>query len=180
MAFANASGLALQVVTNSIPPNVALAQHFVRNIPASKTLAAQSAHPIDQRLLVSFQVEQNGAELRVKDEDGSVYFGYVQPAQTAAVLHDAVKAVPATAGRTGNPKLNDVQAHLESAPPAPQTFFFRVTGTNQTLKLPVLFTGNISNVPGHGLSPTQLSGARISGRVRVGTQREFEVLASPR
>jgi hypothetical protein len=55
-----------------------------------------------------------------------------------------------------------------------------VAGTNQTLKLPVLFSGSISNAPGYGLSPTQLSGARISGRVRVGTQREFEVQASPR
>ena len=179
-AVGDANGRVLQVVTNSFPSNVALAQHFVRNIPASKTFGAQNARAVDHRLLVSFQVEQNGPELRVKDEDGSVYFGYVQPAQTAAVLRDMVKAVPATsAGRTGNLKLTDADARPEPASPAPQTYFFRVTGTNQTLKLPVLFTGNISNAPGYGLSPTQLSGARISGRVRVGNQREFEVLASP-
>jgi hypothetical protein len=178
-ASALANGLALQPVTNSVP-SLSLAQHFVRNIPRSKAFAGQTAQGPDQRLLVSFQVEQNGSELRVKDEDGSVYLGYLQPAETAAVLRDVVKAVPATGGRASNFKLADPAAQPQSAAGVPQTYFFRVAGTNQTLKLPVLFSGSISNAPGYGLSPTQLSGARISGRVRVGTQREFEVLASPR
>jgi hypothetical protein len=178
-ASALASSLGLQTVTNSVS-SLSLAQHFVRNIPKSKTFGGQTAQNPDQHLLVSFQVEQNGPELRVKDEDGSVYLGYLQPAQTATVVRDVMKAVPATAGRASNFKLADSAAQPQSATALPQTYFFRVAGTNQTLKLPVLFSGSISNAPGYGLSPTQLSGARISGRVRVGTQREFEVQASPR
>jgi hypothetical protein len=161
-------------------PSLPLAQHFVRNIPKSKTFAGQTAQPPDQRLLVSFQVEQNGPEFRVKDEDGSVYFGYLQPAQSVSVLRD-MRAVPATAGRSANLKSTDAAATAaNSSPPVSQTYLFRVAGTNQTLRLPVVFTGSISNALGYGLSPTQLSGARISGHVRVGTQREFEILASPR
>ena len=173
--------LALQTATNSFELHVPLAQHFVRSAPRSKTFGGQNAQTPEQRLLVSFQIEQNGPEIRVKDEDGSVYFGYVQPAEAASVLREGVKAVPATSGRSASLKLTDaaVTAHGSSSP-APQTFFFRVAGTNQTLRQPVLFTGSISNAPGYGLSPTQLSGARISGRVRVGTQREFEMLATPR
>jgi hypothetical protein len=164
---------------DSLTSNLQLVQRFVRN-SSSKLYSGQNAHAFEQGLLVSFQVEQNGAELRVKDDDGSVYVGYVQPAQASA-LRDSAKAFPATAsaGKTANRKLADAPVLPGESQAAAQNYYFRVAGTNRTLKVPVLFTGSISNPTATGSLPIELSGSHISGRVRVGTQREFEVLASP-
>lgn len=179
-ASAVANSLKPEAGTDSLLPQVQLVQRFVRN-SSTKTYSAQNAHTPEQGLLVSFQVEQNGTELRVRDQDGSVYLGYVQSAQ-AAGLRDAVGAFPSTAaaGRTALRKqANAPTAASDFGPMQAQNYFFRVAGTNQTLKLPVIFTGNLSNPATYGLTQAPLSGARISGRVRVGAQREFEVLASP-
>lgn len=177
-ASAALGGFNMDAAADSLTTKVQLVQRFVRSNPTT-TYAVQNATGLEQRLLVSFQVEQNGAELRVKDEDGSVYRGYLQPAQGAG-LRDSLAGLPQTAaaGRTALRKqANAPGSSLNSLPTQAQNYFFRVSGTNQTLRAPVLFTGSISNPPGSTQTP--LSGAKISGRVRVGAQREFEVLALP-
>jgi hypothetical protein len=179
-ASAVLGGLKMEAATDSFPSKLQVVQRFVRNSP-TKTYSAQNVHGLEPGLLVSFQVEQSGTELRVRDQDGSVYLGYLQPAQPAT-LRDSLGAVAQTAaaGRTAVRKqANAPVAAPESLPIQAQNYFFRVTGTNQTLKLPVVFTGNISNPATYGLTQGPLSGAKISGQVRIGAQREFEVLAWP-
>jgi hypothetical protein len=88
--------------------------------------AAGAAAPV----LTSFRVEQSGNDMKVFDADGSVYTGSVQIAQ---------QEPPAT--RSVAPKNQPTQISRAAAP-APQTYFFRVVGTNRQLNENVVFSGD--------------------------------------
>ena len=88
-------------------------------------------------VLANFQVQQNGSAIRVVDADGSVYDGALQPekgvAQTEQVSAGARSlSVDRTKSGAG-----------QNEPQAAQNYFFRVTGTNLTLKQNVVFAGNL-------------------------------------
>jgi hypothetical protein len=163
---------------------------------------ATAAHPV----LASFHVEQSGSELRIVDGDGSVYSGYVQLADTTrragAIRPDASAA--AEAARAPKDALEEKPAtRLESDQLLPQTYFFRVTGTNKSLHKKVVFTGNLlpaahakqpapvstnlsiaSRVNGfQGGSPRLLDvpllNTRILGKVVVGNAKAVEINAEP-
>ena len=61
-----------------------ISQRFAQVAPPNRkksylTDAAGAPHPV----LGSFQMEQNGSELRIVDADGSVYSGYAKAADTS-------------------------------------------------------------------------------------------------
>jgi len=183
-----------------------VAQQFVRVAPEAKDqIVAGKATPA-HAVLASFQVEQAGQEVRVIDSDGSVYSGYAQAADATRRARAAQADAPA-AGRAS--RALGVELKQKAAPSrdserlAPQTYSFRVAGTNRSLNKSVVFTGDlltISNlasslpvstnlsagggsrayqsVPAQpGLLP--LPNSRISGKVVIGTDKAVEINALP-
>jgi hypothetical protein len=182
------SASAAPVQKNSQPANV------VRFRRSAGTDAEVSA------VLTTFQFEQTGDQLRVIDSDGSTYTGKL------------TAAAPAPAGAKvelkGGPVMKAGDAAATGAKSAPadfnyqvgQNYSFRVTGTNQTLRQPVVFAGNLSiltnaspirqtavtpspEVRGQ-FAPTQnqlpvLLNSTISGNVQLGTNKEMPIKAVP-
>jgi hypothetical protein len=121
-------------------------------------------------VLTSFQLEQNSQGVRVLDNDGSVYTGFLQPSGS-------------TSGKALNPSQNRILQELakktqarsavqngqQSSTPAAD-YMFTVAGTNVTLKQQVLFSGKLipstNPVVLRGVSAQQL-GRPLSG----GTQQ---------
>jgi hypothetical protein len=142
-------------------------------------------------VLVSFKLEQSGREMRITDQDGSIYTGSVQPA-------DSLPA-PTSGSREENNTARD-QARLFRPEPdpnrksSPGAVFFTVTGTNRTLKQKVVFTGNLQGsatisaethftnsfgaaLPGGAASASsaRLINSRISGKAVVGDRQVIDV-----
>jgi hypothetical protein len=161
------------------------AQHFAQESSSAKAKAAESkAAP---SVLVSFQVQQLGRELRVIDSDGSVYTGSVQTASIRTRASDAIGQAGATARRFSSEPL--------PAPPT-ATRFFRVSGTNRSLNQPVVFSGDLTCltngavggnlngvISGGGGAVKPASGAllnaRISGQAVIGKDKVIQVNAVP-
>jgi hypothetical protein len=98
---------------------------------------------------------------------------------------------------------NKAAARVDSDQPAPQTYSFRVTGTNRSLQKRVVFTGNLLAATNLTLSPPvsvnagtassvsgfrpaasqpnllRLGNSRISGKVVIGSGKAVEVNALP-
>ncbi len=114
-------------------------------------------------VLNTFQVEQQGSDIRVLDADGSTYTGKIeQLAKSAAVdspvssRRDAVKQTQRYAA----------QAVRENESAVPQSYF-RATGYNVSLKKRVVFEGNYSAPPSQ-----QSATAASNDRERAGQSRE--------
>jgi len=135
-----------------------------------------------------------------------VYSGYVQIADTVRLPRSA-KAEAAVGGRAAGAQgmmLDQKPAvRADADQRAPQTYFFRVTGTNRSLNQAVVFTGNLmaatnlaSFLPstnalriasGVGEARTgssqpnlmPLLNSRISGKVVVGKGQAIEINALP-
>lgn len=196
-AVATAEGLsvpAAKTLRNIQSPGVV--QRFVQAAPgtAAKTPLAYKAKPA-QPVLASFQVEQADSELRITDGDGSVYAGYVQAV-------DAVQRAR-LAKATGGAIEQGTVANRDLEPLAPQNYFFRVVGTNRTLRKQVVFTGNLIAItnstqlpsantnlafgtrPGdlqtspHRQNFLPLLNSRIAGKLVVGSGKAIEINALP-
>lgn len=107
--------------------------------PAS-ALALQQA-PALNHILVSFQIEQAGQELRVIDSDGSVYRGAIQITNLPrdARLQTALKASDALLSAKSKAKAGRV---LQNVTPSAASAF-EVLGTNRTSNQKVFFSGII-------------------------------------
>ena len=185
---------------------VAVAQRFAQVVSGPHTKAAHAdkitpAHPV----LASFEVQQAGPELRIVDGDGSVYSGYVRIAEAARRQRSAKAAAPAVAPAAAARGVlqESAAASFAADQPAPQTYFFRVAGTNRSLHKKVVFTGNLmaatnwpslppltnyltfgSDLGGGRAGSAQpdllpLLNARISGKVVVGNGKAVEINALP-
>jgi hypothetical protein len=150
-------------------------------------------------VLAKFKVQQKGRDLRVVDEDGSIYRGTVDEANTVysqLATRQSQKAV--TPDRRANllpPKLNAANQNK----PEP-FYFYRVEGTNKTLNQNVVFSWNF--VPtNEAVAATQLrykdvlsetdptklpvqfpmllQNSYINGRAQFGPSQELEVNAAP-
>lgn len=184
-----------------------ISQRFAQVAPPNRKKpylaeAAGAAHPV----LGSFQMEQNGPELRIVDADGSVYSGYVKAADTSrpaqAIKEEAAASAPAT--RAPKQTLEDRSAaRLDSGQAVVKAYFFRVTGASRSLNKKVVFTGNLLSADdavlaspvvtnsgtgtaigggqgGSGLQfPLSLQNARISGKVVIGAAKAVEINAEP-
>ena len=186
--------------------SLAVPQRFAQVVPGPKLKAALAdkaapAHPV----LALFQVEQAGRELRIVDGDGSVYSGYVRIAEAARRQRSAKAAAPAVAPAAAARGVlqESAAASFAADQPAPQTYFFRVAGTNRSLHKKVVFTGNLiaatnspslppltnylslgSDLGGGRAGSAQpdllpLLNARISGKVVVGNGKAVEINALP-
>ena len=148
-----------------------MAQNFVQE-PVGKS--ALKAKQLPEPILVDFQIERKGNLVKVMDRDGSVYTGNVIneekfAAPPSASKLSAVNSAPAQRGRAsgeagagGGLALATI-APGASATPAPAKparqistisrpiegqFFFRVQGTNQTLRKLVVFEATLDGMPG--------------------------------
>jgi hypothetical protein len=126
------------------------------------TIAPAQAVPV----LVNFQVQQNGNAVRVVDADGSVYDGSLLPKSAIAQNEPAPAATPAppVAAPAQVARAKTIASRDESQ--TAQNYFFRVTGTNQTLKQNVVFAGNLVATANAVTNSQQASSA--SGNLGVG------------
>ncbi len=150
-----------------------------------------SAAPV----LNSFRIEQHGNAVRVVDADGSEYLGEVQPlpvpSQARPGLVRRSVAVPsaAPASKKTQSNFSDLVSNTNMLP---DSFAFRVVGTNKSLHQRVVFTGSLitqTNAARARLgadvngvqSPTYWFDAaarrRISGKATIGAGPEQRIEA---
>jgi hypothetical protein len=181
-------------------------QHFTQAVRYRRNFNS----PPMPNVLTTFQLEQSGQQLRIVDADGSVYEGGFL---TAAKLSDEVAAKAETDTAEGRKNVVATQAANQelgvlasNRPAAPQSFAFRVVGTNRSLNQMVVFTGNLLNAtsisPGSiGNAESQQNNAvllreanvrqeaasntvpqtipRLEGRVLLGERESIEINATP-
>jgi prepilin-type processing-associated H-X9-DG protein len=160
------------VQTNSLRWTAGIYQRFARTDTTSGGQYGLKSDDMSGKVvsvLASFQVVQNGSELQVVDGDGSVYRGYVQTRDTTIQTRTATDEIRLTTNESQS-LLPPVQsfgatstsvATLQKAlAPVRQfeekdalegkggvsvapNYFFRVAGTNLSLKQSVVFTGTL-------------------------------------
>jgi hypothetical protein len=133
------------------------------------------------KVLTSFHLERNGQQIRILDEDGSVYSGEVANKPVQAVQPGKQAQSPSLDGNGFN-------------------FAFQVTGVNRGIKKKVVFNGIFQAEPASGQSGAASGGAitstgtaqqartvervpqaslnqagRVSGRVLVDPDLEFPI-----
>jgi hypothetical protein len=139
-------------------------------------------------VMAQFRVEQDGAVVRIIDNDGSIYTGSLQEAE----MPTAVKPAPTVAMNSAQ-RRRALQAP-QLRPDQAQNFLLEVIGTNRTLNQKVVFSGNLvgNQISLSGTTQNQqalqqnqklqqqLSNVlRISGNARVGTSTDQPVEAVP-
>jgi hypothetical protein len=132
--------------------------------------------------LNTFQVQQEGSEIRVLDADGSTYTGKIEQLANNAELDSRIAARHSVAKQT---RRHDAQAAGETESAAPQSYF-RATGFNVSLKKTLVFEGNYAQPQAQQLATTSndrepaeqnRDRARIVGTVRVNGEAPVEVNA---
>ena len=152
-----ATGLA-----GSEPPAFAASQRFAQSDAASNLQYRDKNVPAP--VLASFQVQPGDGEIRVVDQDGSVYRGSWRPESVALRDQVAVAQKALVAPATPPALLQEEDARLSwSGEPAAQNYFFRVAGMNQSLKQNVVFTGNLAVTNGMPLVQSNLFSAGGGG-----------------
>jgi hypothetical protein len=154
-------------------------QHFASLSASVDAKAFYKQLSQNHQILNSFDAQQNGNELRIIDRDGSVYVGLIQPAVTSLRTR---QVAPESSGITRTQISDSLKRrNYQDISPAQtarplsgvQQYFFRVVGTNETLKQPVSFSGSF-------LAPTNgsaLTASTISGQVSIGQTNQFPVSA---
>ena len=100
-------------------------------------------------VLNSFQIEQNGRQVRVVDADGSIYDGEVEerkrePTQKVELKDELAKVERQRSLETESVKNERGAFQANGDLSANQNLAFHVAGTNRTLNQLVVFTGNFS------------------------------------
>jgi hypothetical protein len=93
---------------------------------------------VGANVLNTFQVQQEGNEIRVLDADGSTYTGKIEQSVKGAELDSRIAAQRELAKQT--PRYA-AKAVGENKPASPQSYF-RATGYNVSLKKTLVFEGN--------------------------------------
>ena len=176
-----------------------LVQRFVQT-PAPRTATRAKPTLKPAQVLDSFQIEQTGNQLRVIDSDGSSYTGSI------ALAVQELKYVEEDASKKGSAYKLGAKPFV-SRPAGEATLnhqagqnFFRVRGTNRTLRQVVDFSGNFvvmtnllpANQAFKSLAPATknqllqnqadppiLLNSTISGRAQVGAGQELLINAAP-
>jgi hypothetical protein len=130
-------------------------------------------------VLNTFQVQQEGNEIRVLDADGSTYTGKIEQSAKSAELDSRI-----TARRDAAKQTRSYAAVRENESAAPESYF-RATGFNVSLKKTLVFEGNYAGAPAE--QPAKATSndreraessrerARIVGTVRVNGEAPVEV-----
>src|SRR5213075_2086060 len=132
-------------------------------------------------VLNTFQVQQQGNEIRVLDADGSTYIGKIEQSAKSAELDSRITARRDAAKQT---RSYAAKAVPENESAAPQSYF-RATGFNVSLKKTLVFEGNYAVPPAQQpamatandreRSQQNRDRARTMGRVRVNGEAPVEV-----
>jgi hypothetical protein len=143
---------------------------------------AQASRPAN--VLNTFQVQQDGSEIRVLDADGSTYTGKIEQLAKSAELDARITSRRDAAKQT---RSYAAKAARESESAAPQSYF-RATGFNVSLKKTLVFEGNYAAPPAQQPSTATSNDreraeqnrdrARIVGTVRVNGEAPVEVDAA--
>ena len=133
-------------------------------------------------ILNTFQVEQQGSDIRVLDSDGSTYTGKIEQSAKNAEL-DSRMTVRRDAAKQMRSYAAKAARENESAT-VPQSYF-RATGFNVSLKKTLVFEGNYAQSPmprpatgtpnDRERSEQSRDQARIVGTVRVNGEAPVEV-----
>ena len=132
-------------------------------------------------VLNTFQVQQQGSEIRVLDADGSTYTGKIEQLAKNAELDSRITARRDAAKQT---RSYAAKAARENESAAPQSYF-RATGFNVSLKKTLVFEGNYAAPPAQQPATATANDreraeqsrdrARIVGTVRVNGEAPVEV-----
>jgi hypothetical protein len=131
-------------------------------------------------VLNTFQVQQQGSEIRVLDADGSTYTGKIEQLANNAELDSRVTARRDAAKQT---RRYAAKAVRENESAAPQSYF-RATGYNVSLQKTLVFEGNYAAPPAQQSATTSndreraeqsRNRARIVGTVRLNGDVPVEV-----
>lgn len=180
-------------------PIVQVTQKFVQAASLNKAADLERETTAAKPILFSFELQQRGREVQIIDNDGSIYSGSFQPAQIYRYLDSTA---PQDAAATRSLRTSEAHAELKDALSDSKlqteiSYSFIVTGTNQTLKQTVTFTGQVlaptnalslvapaGTVTGNRIAPPELNAlplqnSRVSGKALIGTNKEVEVNAIP-
>ena len=132
-------------------------------------------------VLNTFQVQQQGSEIRVLDADGSTYTGKIEQLPKNAELDAGITARRDAAKQT---RRYAAKAAPQNESAAPQSYF-RATGYNVSLKRTLVFEGNYAAPPAQQSATATANDrerseqnrdrARIVGTVRVNGEAPVEV-----
>jgi hypothetical protein len=130
-------------------------------------------------VLNTFQVQQQGSEIRVLDADGSTYTGKIEQFAKSAELDSGITARRDTAKQT---RSYAAKVTPENESDASQSYF-RATGFNVSLKKTLVFEGNYAAPPAQQPATANdreraeqsRDRARIVGTVRVNGEAPVEV-----
>jgi len=132
-------------------------------------------------VLNTFQVQQEGNEIRVLDADGSTYTGKIEQSAKSAELDSRIAARRDAANQTRSYAAKAVRENESAVPES----YFRATGFNVSLKKTLVFEGNYAGAPAE--QPAKATSndreraessrerARIVGTVRVNGEVPVEV-----
>ena len=115
-------------------------------------------------VLNTFQVQQQGNEIRVVDADGSTYTGEIEQRAKSAELDSNMTARRDAAAKQTRKYAAKATGESESA--APKSYF-RATGYNVSLKKTLVFEGNYAAPP-----PQQPAKATSNDRLRAESSRD--------
>jgi len=132
-------------------------------------------------VLNTFQVQQQGSEIRVLDADGSTYTGKIEQSAKSVELDSRITARRDAAKQA---RRFAAKAARENESAAPQSYF-RATGFNVSLKKTLVFEGNYAAPPAQQPATATANNrerseqnrdrARIVGTVRVNGEAAVEV-----
>ena len=134
-------------------------------------------------VLNTFQVQQEGNEIRVVDADGSTYTGKIEQSVRGAEVESRIAAQREVAKQTPRYAAKAVGEKKSALPQS----YFRATGYNVSLKKTLVFEGNyappLPQQPATATSndrqrPEQSDRARIVGTVRVNGEAAVQVDAT--
>jgi hypothetical protein len=160
--------------------NLAMTQQFAQR-SALQSFRNNAQVNRAANVLNTFQVQQQGDEIRVLDADGSTYTGKIEQSTKSAELDSRVTARHDAARQT---RAYAAKAARENESAAPQSYF-RATGYNVSLKKTLVFEGNYA-VPAVQQPATATSNdrqqaesnrerARIVGTARVNGEAPVQV-----
>jgi hypothetical protein len=130
------------------------------------------------KVLNTFEVRQEGNDIRVLDGDGSMYTGKIEQPTKSAERDSGIAARPDAAKQTQRSKSDG-----EAGSVAPQSYF-RASGYNVSLKKTLVFEGNYAAAPSQQPATTfkdreraepGREPARIVGTVRVNGEAPLQV-----
>lgn len=186
--------------------NVTTAGQRFEQTPSRAGMRRNLQSPPSPEVLEQFQVEQNGAEVKITDSDGSVYVGNMitpEEADRYQATRDEVAKdnLRIQTTRGGALRATPAMAEAESARTRgvlPESNvnadrYFRATGLNRTLNQPVIIDGTFKNTAAIGTnannrtlaakkqsaSQTNAPAMQIQGRAVIGDRQELIINAVP-